>query len=410
MLVLLLALATAGASFADNTVPEGVRSLYETGQWFALRDVVARGGASDFYRGAVALSFHDVQSAKRTFASVIKVAPSSWEATEAHRLLARWYAMTGRHQLAAKEYGPVYAAESSNRGVRRELRERELWSRFPDMTRRPGRSSTERFLIKDGDLFLPLLVNGKGAKYLIDTGANNSVISESEARRLGLRTYEATGVGTNDGLGVSSSYRMAMARLLDFGGLQLRNVPFLVVSDEKMPFAGLPSGWRGILGLPVLLAWETVKWNRDGQIEAGFPTGHGDRTAANMCFSGDGPHLLVTGEVFGKRVQMFLDTGASTTSLLAPFATTFPEVARGLARKDSATITAMSSKAHRTAKVLCGVPIRIGLFTGELQNAELFEDFSPFGIERSEVLLGSDLLRQAYEITIDFRSMQLTLR
>jgi predicted aspartyl protease len=408
MLALFLA-CTVSVICVHAAEPENLRALYDTRQWFALRDRIADGGPP-FYRGAVALAFHDEASAEREFAVLSRSAPRSWDAAEAHSLLATWRAFTGRHRSARSAYRHVVAAKTGEAGAAREMRERELWSRFPDLRVASHRAASARFHVKDGDIFLPLSVNGKPADYLIDTGANHSVITEGEARRMGMRALAASGVQAHDATGAGSGYRMAIAARLDFGGLQLRNVPFLVVPDDRMPFANLPPGSRGMLGLPVLVAWRTIRWSRDGVFEAGFPSGPADRAAANLCFSGEGPHLLVHGEMLDKMTQMVLDTGAMKSSLLPSFASTFPEFFGRNGRRESTTIVGMNAKKDAAAIVFPEVPVRIGGLRTWLRPAELLEGATLFGKSRYELWLGSDLLQRAASVCLDFGAMRITLR
>src|SRR5438445_13021774 len=70
---------------------------------------------------------------------------------------------------------------------------------------------------RDGHLFIPVLVNGAGGKYVLDTGANFSTLTASEAKRLGLRFADLNGdaaqtgeaSGTMASRALSSRWRIA---------------------------------------------------------------------------------------------------------------------------------------------------------------------------------------------------------
>ena len=65
---------------------------------------------------------------------------------------------------------------------------------------------------ESGSIFIPLSVNGEAAEYFFDTGAWVSSVSESEARRLGLRIGETSGT-----MGTTTSevaFRTAVAKKL----------------------------------------------------------------------------------------------------------------------------------------------------------------------------------------------------
>src|SRR5256885_10812314 len=65
-----------------------------------------------------------------------------------------------------------------------------------------------------------------------------------------------------------------------------RSVTFYVAGD-----AGF-SGTRGSIGQSILLALETVRWNRDGTVEVGFPAA--DRKSTRLNSS----HLVISYAVF----------------------------------------------------------------------------------------------------------------
>jgi predicted aspartyl protease len=404
----LSAVVVSRASTADSS--DTFKELYQHSQWFALRDMTARLTASAFYKGVVALALNDQAVAEKQLRAAIRAAPGSWEAIEAHRMLARWYSLTGRYRRALREYRTVFELMPSDESVRRELYERKVWSGYPEPAVTGRRWSRVEYAKKDGDIFLPLSVNGMEAHYLIDTGSNASLISEGEAKRVGMIVDEAPGLQIHDSAGKSGGFRVAVAKDFVLGSFHLRNIAFLVVPDDRLPFANLPSGWRGILGLPVLLAWQTVRWDRSGAFEVGFrPSAYSQRTA-NMCFSGDGPLAVVRGEFAGKPVDMLLDTGAMKTRLLPFFATSFAAFVPDQAQTKGAVLQGVNGSTQIEALTLPEVAFRIGGFDTVLQSPELIKKSSPFGNSSYHVWLGSDLLRQAREVTIDFRAMQFQLR
>ena len=103
-----------------------------------------------------------------------------------------------------------------------------------------------------------------------------------------------------------------MAQELTIGNFRLRNVPFLVQADKD-------SDDDGIIGLPVMLALETVRWGSDGMMDIGFPAGGLNVREANLAFGGD---KILTTVGFGKRqLDLHLDTGSDDTRLYPRFDT-----------------------------------------------------------------------------------------
>lgn len=401
---------TVGTGWIAASQIAATEEMYGTRQWFELRDTVNRSGGSDFYRGAIALAFNQPASAEKIFAKLIEETPDSREALEARRLLAVWFSFTGQHGRSLKQYSLFHRSTPSTQSVDRELQERKLWASYSSLQVRRRRVSFLRYTEKDGDLFLPVSINGSQARFLIDTGANTSVISESEARRIGMKIENAPGLQMHDAAGASSGYRVAVAKELAVGGNLLGNVPFLVVPDERMPFSQLPAGDRGILGLPVLFALQTIRWDRNGIAEIGFPPEPFRLETANLCFSGDGPHLVTRGEVDGRPVDAVVDTGAMKSRLLPYFATSFEDYVRDRGRQGETVFTGMVGSRREDATILPEAEVLVGGRVNKLQRVELMRNRNPFGGTHYHLWMGADLLRQAEEVSIDFGSMKLKLK
>ena len=93
-----------------------------------------------------------------------------------------------------------------------------------------GRRSTVQ--LEDGGL--PFSINGVHATYWFDTGAELSVLTESEAKRFGLRgTPGVCQVGDVNGTQVNM--RIAVADELAVGSIRIRHAAFLVLPDDHPP-------------------------------------------------------------------------------------------------------------------------------------------------------------------------------
>ena len=93
---------------ADNDKPD-LKSLYDTPQWFKLRDSVKKGNAAPFYRGAVACAFNELRRCEKKFRDVFKSAPRSDDAVEAHRVLASAYFIRGEYKKALAQVDAILA-------------------------------------------------------------------------------------------------------------------------------------------------------------------------------------------------------------------------------------------------------------------------------------------------------------
>ncbi len=277
------------------------------------------------------------------------------------------------------------------------------FSEFPDQ--HTVRMPSTTLQLQEGGL--PFSLNGVQATYWFDTGANFSVLSESEAKRFGLQVRSvATKVKVSTGARVD--FRIAVAPQLSFGPILLRNVAFLVFPDDQPPFKDGPLGSRGLIGIPVLLAFEQFVWGADKSFKIGSKLANARATRPNLCFDGNTP---VTQIQFNDRSLSFvLDTGATNTDLFPPFASAFPELIHNSEKTDSYKMEGVGSVKNMNAAILESVRFIIGGFPVVLKPANVL--LTPTG-ETSKFFhgnLGIDLLQQAHEAVFDFKAMTLTLQ
>jgi clan AA aspartic protease (TIGR02281 family) len=250
---------------------------------------------------------------------------------------------------------------------------------------------------------LPIAINGKAATYWFDTGANLSVITESEAKRFGL-SIQAVESKAGVMTGAEVGFRIAVAKNVQIGDFHLKNVAFLVFSDQQQPFNTLPRASRGLIGMPVLLALERVSWGRDRRFEI-TPTQPSPNTAqSNLCFDGKTAVALVE---YNRRTLSFtLDTGASNTDLYPPFAAAFPELLQN-GKREFYKMQGVGSTENLESVVLPNVEFRIDQYLVALRPATVLLKQNGESSRFFYGNLGIDLLMQPHKTTLDFKNMRL---
>ena len=262
--------------------------------------------------------------------------------------------------------------------------------------------------VTDTGVLLPLTVNGTHANWLIDTGANVSIISDAEAARLGLVLRDSEGRAA-DHAGGSTGVRTATAGHVVIGGTRFEHVPFLVTAADQMPWKELPAGKQGILGLPLAIALDALRWTRSGNCHTGAAARRNSPTAGLPNLHYDGLHVVSQVAVDGKRLEFLLDTGNQAgTQLWERFGKDFAAVVKEHGRKGSTRVTQIGGATDRDITLLPPMRLDVGGKETHLREGKLFS--KPVGNERFHGLLGMDVLSQAAEVTIDFRSMRLTLQ
>jgi hypothetical protein len=390
------------ACVAANSDRPDLKSLYDTHRWFELRDSVAKGGAPVFYKGVVACAFNDLRRCEKKLRAVLDSDSRSDEAVESHRVLASAYFTHAKYKKALAQVDAILALRPGDSDALSGRPVIAILSESPEQGIVLRHTTVE---LADGGL--PFSINGVQATYWSDTGAELSVLSESEAKRFGLQ-INAMAAKVGDVNGTQISTRIAVADELSIGFARLKHVAFLVLPDNQSPFDKESPGSRGLIGIPVLLALEKFAWGADNKFEIGPKPSDKSVPHADLCF--DGNHPVVQVQYENRKLAFTLDTGATNTDLYPPFATEFPDLIRTAVKTDSYKMEGVGGARYMEAATLESLKFSAGGFPVTLKSAGVLlkptTDSSKFFAGN----LGIDLLQQAHKTTFDFKAMTLTLQ
>jgi predicted aspartyl protease len=338
---------------------------------------------------------------------VFKSAPKSEEAFEAHVWLIYLYQRAGRFRQVVAQIDEILKVKPDRADLKNARALFAAFGQYPEQAVAARRFSRVRYSVEDGNLFIPVSVNSRSSTYIVDTGAAFSTLSESEATRLGLAVHDASGHQAGDSAGLKFGVRIAIADQLKVGNVRLRHVPFLVARDDQQPFINLPAGKQGVLGLPVLLALQTMRWGKDGNFEIGFASvSRGDRKS-NMCFEGVQP--VIEAEFRQNKINVFLDTGATVTRVLPLFAKEFARFVKESGKEEPARVTGSSGSVEVEAITLPELTLRVGGFDAVLRPAQVLLKETTSDSRWWHAWMGLDMVNQARRVTLDFKSMRVTL-
>ena len=395
-----IVVATAAARQDPN-----LATLYQNHQWFELRDAAARLAAvPPFYGAALACAFHHASRCESGVQRALATRPATADAYDLHELLSQFYFRAGRYRRALAEVDAMLTLRPGAADVANARPLLVVLSREGEQETVARAPSVLAVHVSNENFPLPIRINGKPAEYFFDTGANLSVISASEAKRLGMRVHDvSTRVFNTPGEAIG--VRAATATDLIVGGVHLKHVAFLVVRDDEEPFAELPPNRRGAIGLPVLLAFGSLAWGADNRFEIGTPAPPG--VEPNLGFDGALP--IVRLSVEGKSLAFNLDTGAEETVLWPPFAREFPAMIERSGQRGTAAVTGIGSSREVESIELPTLSPVLGGRSVTLAPASVLLKATTSDTRRRFGNLGLDLLNQARRTTIDFGTMTLTL-
>jgi predicted aspartyl protease len=241
-------------------------------------------------------------------------------------------------------------------------------------------------------------INGQGPfRFIIDTGANRSVLSQALATRLGLAQSGQGVVHSVDGVELA---QLVNVESLSFGALQLSR------GDTPVLDGPMLDGEHGLLGvdgmagrlLHVDFSKRCVEIYESG---ARLPMQGWLSVPARMRF---GTMLMVQGEIMGVRVNVLIDTGSNISLANERF--------RDALRK----VAAHSIEYHNDHAFTFGRPIVLAervwaprLWLGrtvvDSVNAYIgdFHIFDVWGLQdQPTLLIGMDVLARSREMAIDY--------
>ena len=256
-------------------------------------------------------------------------------------------------------------------------------------------------------LNVELTVNGVRGPWLLDTGANFSVVTKNFAERLGLKLLEGASQTQAGITGIENPLRVALIPTLEMGGATLHNVVVLVLEDANLKISLGKGSYQinGIIGYPVFQALGAVTFFHEGEFEAGQEnraTGKG----ARMFMKELTP--IIQCEVEGKELPFSLDTGASDTDLFVRYLERF--------RNESKTWKkgkAMSAGAGGVVKLKIYIQpeCKIGIGDKVVTLKKVSIHRSSTGTDIAELYgnLGQDVVANFESFTLDFIGMTFRL-
>lgn len=256
-----------------------------------------------------------------------------------------------------------------------------------------------------GDMDVPVKVGTAEMWWIFDTGANQSAVSLSTARRLGLTV--SAGEATTQGASTAEvPLHTAIIPELRFGGAVVHNVVVLVMDDKALDIDLGNSGHyaiQGILGYPVLSALGTFVFS--GNRVAVAP----EVPASPRCMPMYVEELmpLIAPRVKGRELLFSLDTGAQSGNLTARYLDTFRQQFTSLppARLGMAGAGGTRSLPGFHLPIL---ELQVGTATAKIPNLAVYAEELNAGLaDKLYGNLGQALFVPFRSYTIDFNRMQL---
>jgi predicted aspartyl protease len=269
----------------------------------------------------------------------------------------------------------------------------------------PVRLKTKRDPL--GDVEADLTVNGVRGSWLLDTGANMSVVSASFARRLGLKLLSGTGQ-TQAGLtGIENPLRIAILPSLQLDGAMLHNVVLLVLDDANLNVAMGKEKYQinAALGYPVFQSLGTITFLGRGEFAAG-DTRFKDPMGTHMYLEGLTP--VIECRVDGVNIPFTFDTGATRSVLFDRYYNRFQAKARTWIKGTKNSVGA-GGLVKRKVYLQPEVDLGVGNRTAVLRRITIYTNGTGTALNHFYGNLGQDMVSDFESFTLDFKTMTFSL-
>lgn len=256
-----------------------------------------------------------------------------------------------------------------------------------------------------GRVVAPVTVNGEGPfRFIVDTGANRSVLSEALAARLGLAAIGTGNVHSVYGVTVAPLVRVAN---IQYGGISLNAAELPLLSGPVLAGAQGLLGVDGMTGRRLHLDFDRncieITSSSSARRLNNYTTLRGQLRFGHL--------VVVQGAIGSLRVNLFLDTGSDTS--LANVALRDALAQRNLYRPLSPTVAYTAGETAPLGDAMI-IP-RMSLGDIDVRNVTAFVgDFHIFRIwelsDEPTLLLGMDVLSQTRGLAIDYERRLVHLR
>ena len=247
-----------------------------------------------------------------------------------------------------------------------------------------------------------LTVNGVRAAWLLDTGANQSLVTRSFAKRLGLTPLPGTAPVGSGLTGRRSEVQVGVLPVLPLGGATLTNVALLIIDDASLRIGIGSDAYQidAILGYPAFRSLGVVTFTRD-DLSAG-DAAEQQVQGARVYMRGLTPAIEC--EVDGQPLLFTFDTGASSTGFSVRYYERFRPHASAWKKQIEETSGAGGSIRH-DVYVQPRVVMKVGATTVTLRDVSILPSRMNAGIDTLFGNLGQDFVDGFERFTLDLRLM-----
>lgn len=257
-----------------------------------------------------------------------------------------------------------------------------------------------------GLINLKVLANETESAFVFDTGAGLSSITESHAKKLGLKILPDSGIYVAGFNNIYNPVRIGIAPELQFGQVKIYNEPFLVFSDEAFTFANGAYKINGIIGFPIAKGLGRIHIESK-QLVLEKHRQDDPTLVPNFFIETLRPILML--EYKGKLLPFNFDTGANTSSFSKPLFELDSVSLLQVGKYIQATNASAGGATTRRVLEVPSLEMKLNGETIKLINPDIDTENHHVSSDKLYGNIGQDLLRQYKRVVIDFGNSHFRL-
>ncbi|WP_343586008.1 retropepsin-like aspartic protease [Flavobacterium sp.] len=242
--------------------------------------------------------------------------------------------------------------------------------------------------------------------FVFDTGAGISCITESIAKKMGIKILPDNDISVESFTGQKNKVRIGVASEINLGELKIHNAVFLVYPDKAFTFADGAYVINGIIGFPIIKELGTITFEKD---KLTFSKESESGTNEKNLFV-DELRAIVMLKYKSKTLPFNFDSGAKVSLFNKAFYETFKTDLDSIGALETTKSASAGAEVVSTeVLVLKDQPISLGNKTIQLPKMEISpKDYGVYG-EVNYGNIGQDVLGQFEKVVISFDGNYLKL-
>lgn len=242
--------------------------------------------------------------------------------------------------------------------------------------------------------------------FVFDTGAGISCITESIAKKMGIKILPDHNISVESFTGQKNKVRIGVAAEINLGELKIHNAVFLVYPDKAFTFADGAYVINGIIGFPIIKELGTITFEKD---KLTFSK-ESESGANEKNLFVDELRAIVMLKYKNKTLPFNFDSGAKVSLFNKAFYETFKTDLDSIGTLETTKTSSAGAEVVSTeVLVLKDQSISLGNKTIQLPKMEIApKDYGVYG-EVNYGNIGQDILGQFKKVVISFDGNYLKL-